>query len=166
MPFTLMLKTSGSTKSTTRPRKGRVGVGDNGSDDGSDNGGHFDGGSRNGNSDKNSSDAPKLMCPPTSCTSRLRTSASTDSLINAIKIVVDFDGIDDCGGRSGDFDETFQVTRWRSKQYSSARTTVAFDLRQLRLYPLGQNVNSDRKKFASRVGRVHSGRLWPKPKSV
>ena len=99
-----MLKTSGSTEFTTRPGKGRVRVGGNGSDDG----GHVDSGSRNGNSDRNSSDAPKLMYPPAPCTSRLRTSASTDSSFNATKIVVDFDGVDDC---SGDFDVTFQVTR-------------------------------------------------------
>ena len=42
-----MLKTSGSTESTTRPGKGRVGVGGNGSDDG----GHVDGGSRNSDFD-------------------------------------------------------------------------------------------------------------------
>ena len=114
-----MLKTSGSTESTTRPGKGRVGVGGDGSDDG----GHVDGGSHNGDSDRNSSDASKLMCPPAPCTSRLRTIASTDSSINATKIMIDFDGID---GRSGDFDVTFQVTRWRSRHYSCKRT-VAFD---------------------------------------
>ena len=69
MPLTSMLKTSGSTESTTRLGKGRVGVGDNGSDDG----GHVDGGSRN-----------------------------------------------------GDFDVTFQVTRWRSR-HCSAKRTVAFN---------------------------------------
>ena len=95
-----MLKTLENTESTTRPGKGRVGVGGNDSDDG----GHIDGSSQNGNSDRNLSDAPKLMCLPTPCTLRLRTSASTDSSINATKIVVDFDGVD---GHSGDFDVTF-----------------------------------------------------------
>ena len=99
-PLTSMLKTS-STESA-EPRKGVVGVGDGGRNraepvgkhklDGSDDGGHFDGGSCNGDSDRNSSDAPKLVCLPAPCTSRLRTSASTDSSINATKIVVDFDG--------------------------------------------------------------------------
>ena len=133
-PLTSMLKTSGSTESITKPGKGRVGVGGNSSDDGSDNssdngsddGGHVDGGSHNGDSNKNSSDVPKLMYLPTPCTSRLRTSASTNSSINAIKIVVDFDGVDNYGGRSGDFDVTFQVTCWRSKHCSSTRT-IAFN---------------------------------------
>ena len=128
-PLTSMLKTS-STKSA-KPRKGVVGVGGGGRNraepvgkhelDGSDDGGHVDGGSRNGDSDRNSSDAPKLMCPPAPCTSRLRTSASTDSSINATKIVVDFDRVDDCDGRSGDFDVTFQIIRWRSGYCSFAR---------------------------------------------
>ena len=43
-----MLKTSGSTESTTRPGKGRVGVGGNGDDNGS----HDDGGCHSGDSDK------------------------------------------------------------------------------------------------------------------
>ena len=114
-----MLKTSGSTESTTRPGKGRVGVGGDGSDDG----GHVDGSSCNSDSDRNSSDAPKLMCPLAPCTSRLRTSASTNSSINATKIVVDFDGVD---GQSGDFDVTFQVTRWHSR-HCSCKKTVAFN---------------------------------------
>ena len=42
-PLTSMLKTSGSTESTRRPGKGRVGVGGDGSDDG---------GGRSGDSDK------------------------------------------------------------------------------------------------------------------
>ena len=37
-----MLKTSGSTESTTRPGKGGVGVGGDGGGDGSDDGGHDD----------------------------------------------------------------------------------------------------------------------------
>ena len=43
-----MMKTSGSTESTTRPRKGGVGVGG----DGGDNGGHDDGGSHSANFDR------------------------------------------------------------------------------------------------------------------
>ena len=43
-----MLKTSGSTESITRPGKGGVGVGD----DGSDNGGHDNGGSHSGDFDR------------------------------------------------------------------------------------------------------------------
>ena len=85
-----MLETSGSTESTTRPGKGRVGVDGNGSNDS----GHVDGGSRSSDSDKNSSDAPKLMCSPTSLISRLRTSISTDSSASAAQIVVEFDGVD------------------------------------------------------------------------
>ena len=121
-----ILKTSGSTESITRTGKGRVGVGGNDSDNCSDDGGHVNGGSRNGDFDRNSSNAPKLLCPPTSCTSRLRTSALTDSSINTTRIVVDFDGVDDCGSHSGDFDMTFQVTCWHSRHCSST-STVAFD---------------------------------------
>ena len=126
MPLISMLKTSGSTESTIRIGKSRIRVRGNSSDDGSDDGGHVDSGSRNGNSDRNSSDAPNLMYPPTPCTLRLRTSASTDLSINATKIVVDFDEVDNCGGRSDDFDVTFQVTCWPSRHCSSTRT-VAFD---------------------------------------
>ena len=49
-----------------------------------------------------------------------------NSSISAAQIAVDYDGVDGGGGRSGDFDMTFQVTRWRSGHCSSART-VAFD---------------------------------------
>ena len=76
-----MLKTSRSTESTTRPGKGRVGVGG----DGGDNGGHDD-------------KSPTLM---------LRTSTSTDSSTSATQIVVEYDGVDDSGGRSGDSDRKF-----------------------------------------------------------
>ena len=31
------------------------------------------------------------------------------------QIVVEYDGDDDGGGHSSDFDVTFQVTRWRAK---------------------------------------------------
>ena len=41
----------------------------------------------------------------------LKTSTSTESSISTTKIVVDYDGVDDGGGRSGDFDMTFQVIR-------------------------------------------------------
>ena len=41
-PLTSMLKTSGSTESTTRPGKGGVGVGGDGGGDGGDDGGHDD----------------------------------------------------------------------------------------------------------------------------
>ena len=115
-----MLKISRSTKSTTRLGKGSVGVGSNGSDDG----GHIDGGSRNGHSDRNSSDAPKLICLPTPCTSRFRTSASTDLSINTTKIVIDFDGVDGDGGCNSGFNVTFQVTRWRFRHCLSKKTVV------------------------------------------
>ena len=59
-------------------------------------------------------------------TSMLRTSSSTDSSTSMTQIVVEYDGVDDGGGRSGDFDVTFQVTRRRSGHCSSART-VAFN---------------------------------------
>ena len=117
-----MLKILGRTESTTRSGKGRVGVSSNGSDDG----GHIDGGSRNGDFDRNSSDTPKLICSPALCTLKLRTSASTDSSVNATKILVDFDGVDGGGGCSGDFDVTFQVTCWRSR-HCLCKRTVAFN---------------------------------------
>ena len=91
-----MLKTS-STNSI-EPRKGVVGVGGGGRNraepvnkhegDGSDDGGHVDGGSCSGDYDRNSSDAPKLICPPASLISRLRTSSSTDSSTSTAQIVV------------------------------------------------------------------------------
>ena len=37
---------------------------------------------------------------------------------------------------------------------------------RLRRYLLGQNVNFDRRRFASKIGRVHPGRPWPEPKSI
>ena len=42
------------------------------------------------------------------------------------QIVVEYDRVDNGGGRSGDFDVTFQVTHWRSGHCSFAKT-VAFD---------------------------------------
>ena len=166
-----MLKTSESTESTTRPGKGRVGVGGNGSD----NGDHVDGGSRNGDSDRNSSDAPKMMCLPAPCTSRLRTSTSLDLSINATKIVVDFDGVD---SRSGDFDVTFQVTRWRSKHCSYKRA-VAFNcvseadhekpiriaLNWGSIFLVDVSILTGEGSL-SRVDRVHRKRPWPGPKLV
>ena len=74
-----MLKTSGSTESTTRPGKGRVGVG------------------RNGNDKINDDDTSSM----------LRTSSSIDSSTSVTQIVVEYDGVDDGGGRSGDFDRKF-----------------------------------------------------------
>ena len=50
------------------------------------------------------SDAPKSLCPLTPLTSMLRTSISTNSSTNLTQIVVEYDGVDDGGGRSGDFD--------------------------------------------------------------
>ena len=76
-----MLKTSGSTESTTRPGKGRVGVGGNGND-------------------KINDDATSSM---------LRTSSSTDSSTSMTQIVVEYDGVDNGGGRSGDFDRKFHL---------------------------------------------------------
>ena len=37
----------------------------------------------------------------------LRTSSSTNSLTSVTWIVVEYDGVDDGGGRSGDFDKKF-----------------------------------------------------------
>ena len=41
----------------------------------------------------------------------LRTSSSTNSSTSMTQIVVEYDGVADGGGRSDDFDVTFQVTR-------------------------------------------------------
>ena len=68
-----MLKTSGSTESTTRPEKGGVGVGGDGDDDG----GHNNG-------------ATSLM---------LRTSTSTDLSTSATQITVEYDGVDGGDGK-------------------------------------------------------------------
>ena len=110
-PLTSMLKTS-STESA-EPRKGVVGVGSGGRNraepvgkhevDGVDDGG----GGHSSDSNKISSDAPKMMCPPAPCISRLRTSTSLDSSTSAIQVVVEYDGVED-GGRSGDFDRKFR----------------------------------------------------------
>ena len=59
-------------------------------------------------------------------TSMLRTSSLRDSSTSMTQIVVEYDGVDNGGGRSGDFDVTFQVTRWRFGHCSSIRT-VAFN---------------------------------------
>ena len=78
-----MLKTSGSTESTTRPGKGRVGVGSDGGENSVDEG------------------VGEIF------TSRLRTSSSTDSSTRAAQIVVKYDGVGDGGGHSGDSDRKF-----------------------------------------------------------
>ena len=136
-----MLKTS-STESA-EPRKGVVGVGGGGRNRAEPVGKHEvdgdEGGSCSGDSDKKcSSDAPKLMCPPAPLTSMLKTSSLTDSSTSTTQIVVEYNGVGDGGScrgvfdrrfhpkLHGDFDVTFQVTRWRSRHCSSART-VAFD---------------------------------------
>ena len=64
-----MLKTSGSTESTTRPGKGGVGVGGDGGDDG----GHDNGATSS--------------------------SLSTDSSPSTTQIAVEYDGVDGGGGR-------------------------------------------------------------------
>ena len=94
-----MLTTSGSTESTTRPGKGRVGVGGDGSDDG----GHIDGGGggksveTSSKVEELSSDAPKSRCPPVPRTSMLRTSSSTDSSTSATQNAVKYDEVDGGG---------------------------------------------------------------------
>ena len=91
-----MLRTSSSTDSSTSLTQ--IVVEYDGVDDGS---------GRSGDSDrKYLSDAPKSMCPPTPLTLMLRMSLSTDSSTSAI--VVEYDGVDDGGGRSGDFDRKFR----------------------------------------------------------
>ena len=120
-----MLKTSKSIEFTTRPGKGGVGFGADGSDDGGDDGittsmvrmslsiessagavqigvgyNKIDDGSGCSNDfDKNSSDVPKSMCPPTPLISRLRTSASTDSSTSVAQVMVKYNEVD--GGKSG-----------------------------------------------------------------
>ena len=74
-----MLKTLGSIESTIRPGKGGVRVGGNGGDKINDN-------------------ATSLM---------LRTCSSKDSLTSVTQIVVEYDGVDDGDGCSGDFDKKF-----------------------------------------------------------
>ena len=49
-----------------------------------------------------------------------------DLSISATKVVVDYNGVDDGGSCSGDFNVIFQVTRWRPGHCSSAKT-VAFN---------------------------------------
>ena len=56
----------------------------------------------------------------------LKMSISTDSSLSATKIVVDYDGVDGGGGRSGNFDVSFQIIRRCSGHCLSAKT-VAFD---------------------------------------
>ena len=100
-----MLTTSGSTESTTRPGKGKVGVGGNGSDDG----GHIDGGGGSGDKsvemlskvEESSSDAPKSMCLPVRRTSMLRTSSSTAHQLARSRFLVEFDGVNAGDGAVG-----------------------------------------------------------------
>ena len=73
-PPTSMLKTSGSTKSTTRPEKGGVGVGG----DGGDNGGHDN-----------------------KYTSRLMTSTLMNSSTSAAQVSVKYDEVGGRGGSGG-----------------------------------------------------------------
>ena len=54
-------------------------------------------------------------------TSKLKTRSSMVSSASAVQIVVEYNGVDDGGGRSGDFDMTFQVICWRSKHCSFIR---------------------------------------------
>ena len=56
----------------------------------------------------------------------LKTLGSTESTIRPKKggIGIGSDGVNGGGGCSGDFDMTFQVTRWRSGHCSSAKTVV------------------------------------------
>ena len=75
MSLTSMLTTSGSTESTTRPGKGRVGVGGDGSDDG----GHIDGnGGRSSNFDR------KVCFPRVQHDSRTSHLDVQDELINGL----------------------------------------------------------------------------------
>ena len=73
VPLTSMLKTSGSTESTSRFGKSGVGVGGDGSNDG----GHDTG----------------------TTSSMLRTSSLTDSSTSATQITVEYDGVDGGGGK-------------------------------------------------------------------
>ena len=115
-----MLETS-STKSV-EPRKGVVGVGSGGSNRAEPVGKHevvlafrcspnF--------YQLSIQDFSKITTPPIS---RLITSSSTDLLASAAQIVVEYNRVDDGGGCNSDFDMTFQVTRWRLRQYSPTRT--------------------------------------------
>ena len=98
-----MLKTLGNIKSITRPKKGKVKFGDNGSDNDS----YIDGGSCSGNFDMNLSDTPKLMCSSTLLISMLKTTSSIDLSTSATQIVVEYNEIDDDGDCSDDFNQRF-----------------------------------------------------------
>ena len=57
----------------------------------------------------------------------LRTSTSTDSSTSATQIVVEYDGVDDGGGRSGDFDRKFHqplTSRLRTSSSTDSSTSV------------------------------------------
>ena len=98
-----MLKTSGTTESTTRPGKGGVGVGGDGR---AERDGVDDGGGCSGDSDIQvfirllSTFHPRVQQDPFGATSSmLRTSSSTDSSTSATQIAVEYDGVDGGGGQ-------------------------------------------------------------------
>ena len=99
--FTSMLKTLGSTESTTRRGKGRVGVAGNGSN----NGGHIDDGSCSGDFNKILSDIFKSICLPSPLIVRLEINALTDSLASTAQIEIEFDEVNNDGSRSSNFDK-------------------------------------------------------------
>ena len=77
-----MLKTSGSTESTTRPGKGGVGVGGDGGDDG---------GGCSGDSDRKFH--PRLQLDSRATHLDAQRSSSTDSSSSAVQVVVKHDGL-------------------------------------------------------------------------
>ena len=96
-----MLKTSGTTESTTRPGKGGVGVGGDGR---AERDGVDDGGGCSGDSDIQvfirllSTFHPRVQQDPLGATSSmLRTSSSTDSSASATQIAVKYDRVDGGG---------------------------------------------------------------------
>ena len=92
--LTSMLKFSESTESTTRPGKGRVGVGSDGGDDG----------------------VGEL-------TSMLRVSSSTESLTSATQIAVKYDEVDSGGGKSVKKSSKSQRIVKKSKNRQKVRKT-------------------------------------------
>ena len=83
-----MLKTSGSTESTTRPGKGEVGVDGDGGDDGGGLSSDFD-----------RKFHPRLCMIAAPLTSMLRTSSSTNSSTSATQIAVEHNQVDGGGGK-------------------------------------------------------------------
>ena len=63
------------------------------------------------------------MCPPLPLTSMLRTSSLTDSSAGATQIVVEYDGVDDGGGCSGDSNRNVHPTSINVPSKGSARST-------------------------------------------